>query len=284
MSDETPRPPSERRAWRTDQEWNRLRERIEAAEPLPAQRGWLVAARWIGAAAAVVLAAAGIRWELARRTSPDVRTAVTAAGERIVLRLADSSLVTLGPATTVRYRATGTRREVEVDGLAAFDVRHDATRPFFVRAKNAVATDLGTKFVVRAYAADSGVEVAVTSGAVRLSGVERSLTLELRAGDVGRVSAGGAVSAAAPARAARDTAWIDGRLAFDDEPLADVAVELERWFDVEVRIPDSALAHRRVSAVYTSPSLTGVAEALAATFDAGVQRAGRVVIILPRTR
>jgi transmembrane sensor len=257
-----------------------LRARIETAEPLRERRPW---PRWIAAAAAIVIAVAGIRWGVAARSSVDARSVTTAAGERLVLRLADSSVVTVGPVSTVRYRMSGTRREIDVDGLAAFAVVHDARRPFVVRAKNALATDLGTRFVVRAYAADSGVEVAVTSGAVSLSGPSRS-TLDLRAGEAGRVSPAGLVSAVARARTASATAWLDGSLAFDDEPLGDVAVELERWFDVEIRISDSTLARRRVSAVYNNPSLTGVVEALATTFDARVARTGRVVTISPRTR
>src|SRR5262249_49672936 len=142
--------------------------------------------------------------------------------------------------------------------------------------------DLGTRFVVRAYAADSGVEVAVTSGAVSLSGPRSAL--DLQAGEAGRVSPAGIVSAVAHARTASDTAWIDGRLGFAEEPLGDVALELERWFDVEIRISDSTLARRRVSAVYNNPSLTGVVEALATTFDARVARTGRVVTISLRTR
>lgn len=283
MSDESPRSPGERRAWRTDQEWSRLRERIEAAEPLPGRPrlpSWWVAA----AAAAVVLIAAGSRWQLAHRAPSEVRTVATAAGERIVIHLADRSLVTVGPASTIRYRAGGMAREVEVEGLAAFDVVHDAARPFVVHAKNAVATDLGTRFVVRAYAADSGVEVAVASGAVSLSNVARSTSIELRAGDVGRVGTTGTPSAGPRARAARDTAWIDGRLAFDDEPLTDVAVELGRWFDVEIRIADPALARRRVSAVYNAPSLADVIDALTTTFDARAERDGRVVTLSARSR
>ncbi len=284
MSDE-PRPSGDRRAWRTDQEWNRLRARLDAAEtsPTPAQ-WWRRPARWVIGAAAALAAVAGIRWQLGREATREIRSVSTAAGERLELVLADSSRVLLGPNTTLHFRSTRTRREAEVVGLAAFTVVHDAARPFAVHAKNAVATDLGTRFVVRAYAADSGVEVAVASGVVKLASMVRSAPLYLRAGDVGRVSTAGKVTAADRPNAERDTAWIDGRLAFDDEPLAGVASELERWFDVEIRIPDESLAKRRVSAVYNRPSLAGILDAIATTFGARVDRRGRVVTMVPRVR
>jgi transmembrane sensor len=280
-----PRSIHERRAWRTDQEWSRLRERIDASEPLPVPvHWWRRSAGWIAVAATLVLAIAGIRWQLAREATRDVRSASTSAGEQLQLRLADSSLITLGPNTTVHFRSTGTRREADVIGLAAFTVVHDGRRPFTVRAKNAVATDLGTKFVIRAYDADTSVEVAVTSGMVRLTSDVRSAPLYLRGGDIGGVSGTGAVAPVRRASVERDTAWIDGRLAFDDEPLSNVADELERWFDVDIRIPDEALAKRRVSAVYNAPSLVGILDALGTTFGARWERRGRSITVVPRTK
>lgn len=284
MSDE-PRGTHERRPWRTDLEWDRLRGRLEAAEPLPSSPAWwLRPASWIAAAAAIVLGTAGIRWQLLREATREVRSVSTGVGERLELHLADSSLVTLGPSTTLRYRATGSRRAADVVGLAAFTIAHDARRPFTVHAKNAVAIDIGTKFVVRAYDADTSVEVAVASGVVKLTSAERSAPLFLRGGDVGRVDNAGTVKSVGGANVERDTAWIDGRLAFDDEPLVDVAADLERWFDVEIRIPDESLAKRRVSAVYNTPSLAGILDALTTTFGARAERRGRVVTIMPRAR
>ena len=36
----------------------------------------------------------------------------------------------------------------------------------------------------------------------------------------------------------RAAAWTAGRLAFDDRAFSDVAAELSRWFDVDIRIAD----------------------------------------------
>src|SRR6185436_2715184 len=136
---------------------------------------------------------AGVSWRMRSRqvaTTPVERVATTGVGERLEIRLADSSVVTLGPVSTLRYSSSATGRSVAVDGLADFNVVHDATRPFRVRAKNAVVTDVGTEFVVRAYAADSGVDVAVTSGVALVSG-GASDSVELRAGQVAFVAANG---------------------------------------------------------------------------------------------
>jgi transmembrane sensor len=149
-----------------------------------------------------------------------------------------------------------------------------------VRAKNAVVTDVGTEFVVRAFSADSGVDVAVTSGVVAVSG-GASDSVELRAGEAAFVTANGRAAKVASTSARTLVGLVHGRLVFDDAPLSTVAAELSRWFDVEIRIPDQRLAQRRVSAVYNRPTLSGVLDAIAATVSVRYQRVGNVVTILP---
>ena len=71
---------------------------------------------------------------------------------------------------------------------------------------------------------------------------------------------------------------------FRDEPLSAVAEELERWFDADIDIANETLARRRVTAVYNDPSLSGVLEALEATFGVRIERTGRTITISERPR
>jgi transmembrane sensor len=239
---------------------------------------------WVGAAASVVLmlgasAIGAVRWRYHRSV---FETATTQPGQRLLVRLADKSTVTLGPASTLRYDRLGRSREIMLDGLADFRVEHDPSHPFVVHAGTADIEDVGTEFVVRAYAADSGVDVSVTSGVVAVSAGATD-SVELRAGQVGRVMRDGRTAKVAGASVQTFAAWVEGRLVFDDVPLSTVAAELGRWFDVQIRIPDQQLARRRVSAMYNGPTLSGVLDALTATLSVRYQRAGNVVTILPPT-
>jgi transmembrane sensor len=285
VSNKGSKPPNERRAWRTDDEWARLRERITAGDlTAPSvSRGWPGGrTRRIFAAAAVLVVAVGVSWRIRKQppptaVAPTERVATTGVGERLAIRLADSSVVTLGPVSTVRY---GARSVALLEGVADFNVVHDAARPFRVHAKNAVVTDVGTEFVVRAYAADSGVHVSVTSGVVAVSG-GASDSVELGAGQVALVTANGRAAMVTGASAQTLAAWLHDQLVFDDVPLSTVATELGRWFDVQLRIPDQQLARRRLSAVYNRPTLSGVLDAIGATLPVRYQRAGNVVTLLP---
>jgi len=283
-------PDVERRAWHTESEWARLVERIAADEATRVARprsGWGVWAKRLIAAACIVVVIWSGRVVLGRIKHNTVMSRVvrTTAGQRLLVHLSDSSAVTLGPATTLRYDATGSRREIELDGLADFRVTHDASRPFVVRAGTAEAIDVGTEFVVRAYAADSTVHVAVTNGVVSLANrVGDHGRMTLRAGDVAIVHGTSAPLAVHDVAAATFGAWISGTLAFDDDALGDVARELGRWFDVDVRLADSHLAALRVTAIYNDPTLASVLDALSATLGIRYARVGRTITLQSRLR
>jgi ferric-dicitrate binding protein FerR (iron transport regulator) len=97
-----------------------------------------------------------------------LQPATRARGHRPSLRLSDGTLVSLAPGTTLRTPSNyGTRdRIVEPEGEAVFTVTHDVSRPFAMRAPRVVATDLGTRFAVRAFAGDSTTDVVVAEGVV----------------------------------------------------------------------------------------------------------------------
>jgi transmembrane sensor len=284
MDEPTPR--RERRAWRTDDEWDKLRERIAIAEAVrPRPKPWHRAREWLiaGAIAATLFIAATATLVVRKRiahNAPIRRVVHTKPGERLVVHLDDSSTITVGPATTVRTALSDSRREVDLDGVADFRVVHNAARPFVVRAAGAEATDIGTEFVVRAYASDSAAQVAVASGSVSLanrSGPRGEMTLY--AGEVGMVRGTDKPFAIHNVNAATYGSWISGTLTFDDVTLPEVARELSRWFDVNVHIGDAALASRHVTAVYTNPTISSVLAALSATLGVRSTRAGRDIVL-----
>jgi transmembrane sensor len=272
-----------RRAWNSESEWRRLRDRIAAeaaAEPSDERhrRSWTgrQGLRWLATAAALVAAVGGIWYSRALRAL-EYRTASTTRGQRASLRLDDGTQVILGPASTLRYAVTPRARRVELNGLAQFRVVHDASRPFVVHAGRAEATDVGTEFTVRAFPDEQAVVLAVTEGAIALRASDRQLSLI--AGQVGRVDSSGVQRVeSAPSDYAQ---WIDGRLAFQNATLSDVARELSRWFDADVRA-DARVAQRRVSATYASPTLGGVLSAITRATGSRAERTGAGYLILPR--
>src|SRR4051794_2051882 len=105
----------DRRAWRTGAEWERLRERMALADAVPQPRRRIPAYVWTAVAAAIVLAIViPLRARPSARPAAEPHVYSTAAGERPVVHLSDSSVVALGPATTLRFTAGDKRRNAEL--------------------------------------------------------------------------------------------------------------------------------------------------------------------------
>lgn len=280
-------PDDERPTWRTDEAWKRLEARISAHEA-SRRHPWWYSRKVSAAAAAILLTVAGygaFRLQLKASADPEASEQVyrSVAAQRRTIQLSDGTRINLGPATTLRVRLSAHARDVELEGMALFTIAHDAARPFIVRAREARIVDIGTAFNVRAYATDTVATVTVTDGVVGVTGSSGGHTLQLAAGAAARVSRGGVATEEPRADLTAATSWTDGTLQFRDTPLQDVALELGRWFDVEVRVANRALSDRRINALYTSPQLRGVLDAIAVAADARYERHGRTVTFYPRT-
>jgi ferric-dicitrate binding protein FerR (iron transport regulator) len=292
--------------------WTRLRTRMESREARPVidfaprteNRLWAFATRYrraaaIAAAFLVAIASGSAIRQIQRdarvslRKAPAAREYFTGRGERATIQLSDGSHITLAPLTRVRILpGFGVRtRELVVDGEAILDVVHDESRPFRVHAGSAVAEDIGTRFVIRAYAGDSAVTVAVAEGAVSL-GRTRDTTVAafsqsaegvvVRAGEFGQLGGGGQVTMRHEVHLADRFGWASGSLSFDDTSLDEVSRTLERWYDVKVVVGDSTMRARRLTGRFQGQSPHEILGAIAITLDAELEWRGGMVTISPR--
>ena len=315
------RPPDiEQRSWDVRGAWQRLRRRMGRA-PLrmlsPADRAYspltssieIAArrrARWLvgSAAAAIVLAVASVfalaHWHGA---APALREFATRRGQTAALNLPDGSRVMLGPASRIRVPAdvgalrTGTPRDIYLEGEAYLEVKHDSTRPFLVHTAAGVAEDIGTEFLVTAYPETPGMRVVVASGIVALyqplpaaKGRERGgreppkPLLTLAQGDLAELASTGIATLTRDVDVAPYVAWTKGDLGLDATRRGDAVPQLERWYDVDIRLGDSSLADRRLTATFRRASLAQVLELLSLSLDVRVEREGRSVLLKPKVR
>jgi transmembrane sensor len=146
----------------TDAAWQALSARLQSVpqDDLSARRFRLdhdarrrSAAPWLrrltGVAAAVLVVVGGVAtWQATRGGS-----LAAPLGRDVTAALPDGSRVTLAAGSRLRWGPGFGRgaRDVALEGEGYFDVVHDDARPFRVRTRNAVAQDVGTRFVVRAW-------------------------------------------------------------------------------------------------------------------------------------
>lgn len=246
---------------------------------------------WLSIAAGfTVILAGALVWTRATDQSDVPSSAVattyrTGPGAADSVRLPDGSQVVLAPQSelivSAEYGKAG--REVELRGVAYFDVIHDDSRPFAVHSSGATIRDVGTIFTVRG---DSGgsLRVAVQEGAVLVhrAGVPEDQGVLLHQGDLATMTPGQPVVAWRGVVDADDVAWTSGRLVFKDATMADVASELRRWYGVELRVADSTVATRHLTAEFQGESLDQIVSELTLALDAGVQRRGDTLVVRSR--
>lgn len=197
------------------------------------------------AAAAVVLGVTlfGLRATDSARPDTGVAELVTNSTDMVTTRLQDGSLVRLGPRSRLRVIEGSNGREVWLYGHAYFAVARDEHQPFRVHTHAGEAIVLGTRFDLEARDGDLRL-VVVEGGVDLLAGGEKA---KVGAMQMGRSTAGGPPVVTPVADVHSLVNWMGDFIAFEETPLADVAIEIERRYGIPVEVLDSTLARRRVT-------------------------------------
>lgn len=149
--------------------------------------------------------------------------------------LPDGSTVLLDSATAIEFAYYATRRVATLrQGAAFFQVARDVDRPFTVHALGARITVLGTRFGVDVEGGQ--VRVEVESGRVLVEAADGSQR-ELGAGDsLSLHGTGGFIGNTRRKPADQTAPWRNGRLNFDDTPLAQAVQRLSRYTPQAIRV------------------------------------------------
>jgi transmembrane sensor len=303
MKTQTPRNPSEQRAWQA----------LGAVESHAQVKQWLADAdsmldakgashdsrtyRW-GLAAAAAVAALGLALGGYWHWMPERYQ--TGLGEQRDVTLPDGSRVTLNTDTSVAVRFTKERRHIELHrGEALFAVKPDAARPFDVEAGGALTRAIGTEFnvdlrgpkvtvsVLEGVVSVVAADVAKSDAGVRLSAQSRGR------GDVSAVNAlskGRAIEFRSEdgriqeqkADLRRIDAWRTRRLEFTDTPLTEAVEEFNRYSAVRVVIGTPDLAAVRVSGVFRIGDSDGFLYSLREALQLETHESlGEVIVLRP---
>lgn len=224
--------------------------------------------RWgVGVAASALLAVAlaGGLWRFV--SGPQVQSYATRHGEQRSLQLRDDTIVHLNSDSAVEVSFDRHQRRVEVTrGQAYFKVAKDPARTFGVQVGGLLIEDIGTEFDVYRQGADATVTVA--EGRVQVwrappssrgwFGLDRRLpvpagrapVLDLAVGRQARIAASGAVESQGTVDVQRVTAWIEGNIAFENQPIAAVAAEFNRYNNQQISVEDPRIGALPISGTF----------------------------------
>lgn len=239
--------------------------------PGVAIRGW--GWGWAAPAAALAVAlAALLAWSL---RAPVYESGV---GEQRIVQLADGSVMRLNTDSRAVVRMSdGARRIRLTRGQALFEVAHDPTRPFVVRAGGAEIRALGTRFDVRV--AGERLDVVLLQGSVAVASHEGEVTLKPNQ----QVTvAGDDLQPVVQADGRKLTSWTEGRLVFEGTPLASAVAEVNRYARRKVKLADPALGQAAVSGTFRTGDAEAFAAAVASVFALDVDDARGETILLRR--
>lgn len=197
------------------------------------------------------------------------------------VELADGSVVTLAPDSSLRVSFENGLRRVELlSGKVFFDVKPDPSRPFVVKAGELETQVLGTSFELESRAGEFAL--SVLEGLVRVRG--DAVDSQLQGKPFGRgewltLSAAGALK-----RGFTDpdkiASWRQRLLFVKNEPLEKVVSELDTYFKGIIMVRGGKLKQERVSGVYSLKTPEQALQAIALSHDAELYRLSPWVLVL----
>ncbi|WP_321334138.1 FecR domain-containing protein [uncultured Bacteroides sp.] len=200
-------------------------------------------------------------WNDKYRETPQMVEVKTNPGITTSVILPDSTVVYLNSESSLRYpsKFSGKIRNVEIRGEAYFEVAKNPKKQFVVSTYNGSQIKVyGTKFNLESYETDDYISTTLLEGSIGFSfkakdgaykqirihphqklvyqPQEEKTNLYLTKGDV-------------------ETAWKDGKIIFDNTPMADVLRMLSKRFNVEFIISANRLNNYSFTGMLTTQRL-----------------------------
>ncbi len=201
----------------------------------------------------------------------------TKVGEQKTIQLADGTAITLNTDTRLQVAYDRSTRQVFISqGEAYFEVAKEE-RPFHIEGGTGKISVLGTSFDVRI--GHNQMTVSVDSGRVAVSplhATDQRLEVGVREKIAVTDKRLGTIQ-----QAPTDVAdWRDGWLEFNDESLATVAEELDRYYDGDIRLSGEALWRLRVTGRFNLTDVERATSILAKSLKLNISKskAGELVL------
>lgn len=168
-------------------------------------------------------------------------------GSQTKIILPDSSVVVLNSGSTLKYPTSfaGKERNVYLAGEGYFEVTKDNSAPFLVYAGEATVKVTGTVFNIRSYPEDVQTEVDLIEGGVHVSIGGKSLSLAPDEKAVYNRKSGNLALVSCDAY--KSALWTTGKLSFVNASFRDILKEIERKYNVKIRVTSTQVEHEYFS-------------------------------------
>jgi len=230
-------------------------------------------------------------------------------GSRAHLTLADSTEVWLNAGSKLRYRSSFAKnnRKVYLDGEAYFSVSHDEANQFVVKTSHVDIKVYGTEFNVKAYGDEDIIQATLVKGSISLVGdlIKKSgkESIELKPNQTATYYKSGKpgnenasydpgsesqretviksenIEILHSVNTAKYTSWKDPRWFIDSESMKDLAVKLERRYNVKFVFNSRNLENYRFSGTLKDETLEQVLNIMRLTSPINYSIENNVVVL-----
>ena len=270
-------------------------------------------------AAVILLAfsAGGALFYFIGRNSADpavqsINKLVVPLGSKAWFSLSDGTVVTLNAGSTLNVSQDYgvNNRIVRLDGEGYFNIAKDKNNPFVVQTPFLNIRALGTEFNIKAYSADRTIETTLVSGSLQIEPVKeinrgqitvlkpnQKLTFykadssfingpEKKEKEVIRPESVKKIRTVPAAHLVKEdvnvgpvTSWKENRWIFEQQSLSQIAVDLERKFDVQIIFDSERLKSYRFTGTILAEPIEQVLVALSMAAPITYRVRGRVVTL-----
>lgn len=207
----------------------------------------------------------------------------TLKGQKLSVTLSDGTVVWLNSESTLSFpaRFKGDLRELKFIGEAYFSVAKDPSRPFIIHTGKTKIQVLGTKFNLRAMAAENTTSVVVAEGKVKFTGDSDKQELILTANKRGilETTSGGTMMKTEAVYTGKYIAWKNNELVLDNLTLEEAALTLERWYNVKIKIDNQKLRKERYTGSFSNPALKQVLKSMGFAVKFSYKQQGQIFIL-----
>jgi len=230
----------------------------------------------------------------------------TQYGSKSKIQLPDGTEVWLNGGSKITYRNDygAHTRTINLNGEAYFDVKHDSRHPFIIYTKNLNIKVLGTAFNVRAYKEESTSEATLIRGSLEVSFPNRpNEKIFLKPKEkvsfmaISQAKFGDAqneeitpsktmislskIEYSPKEKLIEEIAWRENTLIFRSKAFIELALDLERWYNVKIEIENENLKYKKFTGIFKNETVLEALDALKQTysFDYSVDKTNNKIVI-----
>jgi transmembrane sensor len=212
---------------------------------------------------------------------------VAPRGSKAMTVLPDGTIVWLNAGSKIEYKIPDNKpvREVQIEGEAYFHVSRDPEHPFTVNAQEMVIKAYGTQFNVKAYPEEKQVETTLVEGSV-------SVEIKNKPSNRTMLKPNEQAIYYKPTSERSEnflvtkgidpslyTLWINDRLQIKGETLEDLAVMLERKYDVTIHFDDNSLKDLRFTGIIENETIEQILELIKISSNVDYRIDGRKILL-----